>query len=315
MHRVLLISMLAIVPGLTVAATDATPVEAAWAALHKALDGNEDRKRQALAALGSVDPANELAVKLLVDALQDKDPLVRQTAATALGEMKAKQAIGSLHDAITDKGEVAFAAAKALADMGDSGGRDMFVAMIAGERSDAPGIVASGIRDARKRLKHPQGLLLAQKKLRGRCSRRRHTALPPPRRLSRRKDLPAAQSLPCTWRKTPIPTPSRYWNGPFRIPVGACARLPLRAWRRAATRRPSPNCNSSWMIRTPPYGPCPPRPYFISATKRSRLVRFVRAARRLAQVASPLCRAGSPEASGMLVGAWILREPRVSKIR
>ena len=91
MHRVLLISMLAIVPGLTVAATDATPVEAAWAALHKALDGNEDRKRQALAALGSVDPANELAVKLLVDALQDKDPLVRQTAATALGEMKAKQ--------------------------------------------------------------------------------------------------------------------------------------------------------------------------------------------------------------------------------
>ena len=160
MHRVLLISMLAIVPGLTVAATDATPVEAAWAALHKALDGNEDRKRQALAALGSVDPANELAVKLLVDALQDKDPLVRQTAATALGEMKAKQAIGSLHDAITDKGEVAFAAAKALADMGDSGGRDMFVAMIAGERSDAPGIVASGIRDARKRLKHPQGLLL-----------------------------------------------------------------------------------------------------------------------------------------------------------
>src|ERR1039457_5540339 len=205
----------------------------------------------------------------------------------ALGEMKDKQAIGSLHDAITDKGEVAFAAAKALADMGDSGGRDMFVAMIAGERSDAPGIVASGIRDARKRLKHPQGLLLAQKKLRGRCSRRRHTALPPPRRLSRRKDLPAAQSLPCTWRKTPIPTPSRYWNGPFRIPVGACARLPLRAWRRAATRRPSPNCNSSWMIRTPPYGPCPPRPYFISATKRSRLVRFVRAARRLAQVASP----------------------------
>ena len=145
---------------LTLTAQAVTPVDAAWDTLHKSLAGNQDRKREALSALGVVDPGNPQAVKLLVDALQDKDPLVRQSAATALGEMKARQAIGSLRELIADRGEVAFAAAKALADMGDSGGRDMFVAMIAGERSDAPGMVASGIRDARNRLKHPKGLML-----------------------------------------------------------------------------------------------------------------------------------------------------------
>lgn len=156
--RVATLAVIALVPAYTVDA--ATPVESAWSTLRKSLSGNEDHKRAALIALGAVDPGNEQAVKTLLDALQDKDPLVRQAAASALGEMKARQAIGSLRDAISDKGEVAFAAAKSLADMGDSGGRDMFVAMIAHERSDTPGFLANGIRDARKRLKHPEGLLL-----------------------------------------------------------------------------------------------------------------------------------------------------------
>ena len=158
MRCVALVAILGIVQQFALPA--ATPVDSAWDTLNKALAGNEDCKRQALAALGEVDPENQRAVKVVVDALQDKNPLVRQSAALALGAMKARQAIGSLRDAISDKGEVAFAAAKALADMGDSGGRDMFVAVLAGERSDAPGMVASGIRDAKNRLRHPQGLLL-----------------------------------------------------------------------------------------------------------------------------------------------------------
>ena len=156
--RVAVLAVTSLVPSYTALA--ASPVDSAWATLQQCLSGNEDHKRAALTALGAVDSQNEKAVKTLVDALQDKDPLVRQAAAAALGEMKARQAIGSLRDAISDKGEVAFAAAKSLSEMGDSGGRDMFVAMIAHERSDAPGMVANGIRDARKRLKHPEGLLL-----------------------------------------------------------------------------------------------------------------------------------------------------------
>ena len=156
--RVLVFSIAVLVPLFTVIAD--TPVQSAWDALQNSLNGNQSRKREALAALGNVDSGNQKAVKLLIDALQDKDPLVRETAATALGQMKAKQAIGSLREAVGDTGEVAFAAAKSLADMGDTGGRDMFVAMIAGERTDAPGILANGVREARNRLKHPQGLLL-----------------------------------------------------------------------------------------------------------------------------------------------------------
>jgi HEAT repeat protein len=157
MSRVSILAVLVLVPNFTFAQA---PTDRAWDTLLKAIGESVDHRRQALAALASIDPENDRAVKLAENALQDKDPLVREMAAMTLGEMKARQAVPSLREAISDKGEVAFAAAKALADMGDSGGRDMFVEVIAGERSDAPGIVEKGIRDAKHRLKHPQGLLL-----------------------------------------------------------------------------------------------------------------------------------------------------------
>ena len=140
--------------------TFAAPVDRAWEVLTKAMGEGVDHRRQALAAIAAIDPENQRAVKLAEDALQDKEPLVREMAAYALGEMKARQAIPSLREALSDKGEVAFAAAKALSDMGDPGGRDMFVAVIAGDRSDAPGIAEKAVRDAKHKLKHPQGLLL-----------------------------------------------------------------------------------------------------------------------------------------------------------
>ena len=137
-----------------------SPTDRAWVTLQKALNEGQVHRQQAMAALGCIDAGNERAVKLLEDGLQDKDSLVRKAAAIALGNMKARQAIPYLREAVSDKGEVAFAAAKALSDMGDSGGRDMFVAVIAGDRSDAPGFLTGGIRDAKKRIKHPEGLLL-----------------------------------------------------------------------------------------------------------------------------------------------------------
>jgi len=158
MFRVCVCALLLYVGNLTIRA--ATPAEHAWDILDKALSEGEVHRQQALAAIGCIDPENDRAVKTAEDALQDKNPLVRKSAAEALGEMKARQAIPYLREAISDKGEVAFAAAKSLAEMGDSGGRDMFIAVIAGDRSDAPGMLASGIRDAKKRVTHPEGLLL-----------------------------------------------------------------------------------------------------------------------------------------------------------
>ncbi len=140
----------------------AAPAEqAAWETLDHALQkGDIDERRQALAALATVEASNEKAVQRVTEALHDHSPLVRQAAALALGRMKAKQAIPALEEALNDSGEVAFAAAKSLTDMGETSGREMLVAVLAGDRKDTPGIVTKAMRTGKAKLKHPQQLIL-----------------------------------------------------------------------------------------------------------------------------------------------------------
>jgi len=100
-------------------------------------------------------------VKRLETALKnDKSPRVRAQAALALGQMKATSAIPALKDALEDTTEVAFAAAKSLTDLGDKAGQGMLVAVLSGERKDTPGMMTNARREAERRLKHPEGLLL-----------------------------------------------------------------------------------------------------------------------------------------------------------
>ena len=133
--------------------------DAAWSVLRKALtDGNPDHRRQALAALGSLGADNPEAVHMVENGLQDSDTVVRQTAATVLGEMNAREAIPYLKQALNDTGEVAFSAALSLSKMGDSSGEPMLIAVLSGERKDSPGMVASAMRDARNKFRHPQTL-------------------------------------------------------------------------------------------------------------------------------------------------------------
>jgi HEAT repeat protein len=135
--------------------------QAAWTTLDKALlSGNPDHRRQALTALGSIGASNRLALQKVEQGLRDKDPVVRGTAAAVLGQMHATEAIPLLKEALDDNDEVAFSAAKALADMGDTGGRHMFIAVLAGERKDSAGLITSSIRDARAKLRHPEQLAL-----------------------------------------------------------------------------------------------------------------------------------------------------------
>jgi HEAT repeat protein len=151
--------LLRVVP---LAAADTDARQASWDVLDRAVHASDpDHRRQALAALATIPGGNDRAVKMAASALRDdKDPQVRTAAAVALGEMKAKQAAPELKAALDDKGEVAFAAAKALCSIGDPAGRDMLVAVLAGERSDSPGMLTKAVRDARKNVRHPQGILL-----------------------------------------------------------------------------------------------------------------------------------------------------------
>jgi len=142
--------------------TAAGPVDKAWETIDKGIhSGDFERRIQTVNALSAVDGNNADAVRRLVDVLKnDKDGRVRQQAALSLGEMKAHSAIPDLKAALDDKGEVAFAAAKALTNMGDQSGRDTLVAVLAGTRKTNPGMMTNAVREAQHRIKHPEGMIL-----------------------------------------------------------------------------------------------------------------------------------------------------------
>jgi len=144
----------------TLVAAD-TDRAAAWRLLDESLhDGSSDRRQEALAALSTLGSPDPEAVQRTVAALHDKDLFVRRAAALALGDMKATSAIEELKQALDDSPEVAFAAAKALTQLGDAGGRDVLVAVMVGEKKETPGMFTNAMRIAKYKLKHPEGLIL-----------------------------------------------------------------------------------------------------------------------------------------------------------
>ncbi|PWU00958.1 MAG: hypothetical protein C5B51_24005 [Terriglobia bacterium] len=135
------------------------PDRGAWDTLREtATSPNPDHRRQALTALGTIGAGNAEAVQLVEAGLHDKDPVVRQTAATVLGTMKATDAIPLLEQALDDHGEVAFAAAKALADMGDEQGKGVLIGVLTGQRKDTPGLLTQKVREAKQKIRHPEQL-------------------------------------------------------------------------------------------------------------------------------------------------------------
>jgi HEAT repeat protein len=161
MLTVLLIASL--VFGGNALAADPSPEarQAAWTVLDQSLhDDSADRRRYALAALATIGGPDEDAVKRGEEALKDKDTLVRQSAALCLGQLHSSAAIPALQNALEDTGEVAFAAAKSLIDLGDHSGEGMLIAVLTGDRKDTPGIMTNAMREAKQKLKHPEGLFL-----------------------------------------------------------------------------------------------------------------------------------------------------------
>lgn len=141
----------------------AQPSATAWDILTSAAlkASNPDHRKQAVAAIAAIGPAPE-AVKTLENVLaDDKEPIVRQTAAAALAQMKATAAIPALKKALDDpSGEVAFSAAKALWDLGDPGGKDTFEEILTRERKDSQGFVSGAISDAKRTMRDPKKLAM-----------------------------------------------------------------------------------------------------------------------------------------------------------
>src|SRR5438105_138312 len=65
----------------------------AWTVLKQGLvDGTTDHRRQAMLAAGSIGATPE-ALNFIEEGLHDKDTIVRQTAATVLGQLKSPESI------------------------------------------------------------------------------------------------------------------------------------------------------------------------------------------------------------------------------
>jgi len=140
---------------------DQPPVERAYALLNTALQNNNPVKRAyALESMGIINP-NPRAVGIVEGMLEDKDLGVRQAACSTLGEMKSRSSIPKLQEMLNDAApEVAFAAARALYDMGDPAGRAVLIAILSGDQADSSGVLSSSLREAKLTLHDPKALLI-----------------------------------------------------------------------------------------------------------------------------------------------------------
>ena len=121
----------------------AQPEKTAWDVLKSGLtDTNPLNRRQAVTATGSIGLDPE-AIRLVEAAMKsDTDLLIRATAAAELGEMKSRNSIPALKAALDDpSGEVGFAAAKALWDMGDKTGRGFIEDVVAGQQVEVGTVI------------------------------------------------------------------------------------------------------------------------------------------------------------------------------
>jgi HEAT repeat protein len=144
---------------LTSSALLAQPEKTAWDVLKQSLgDKNPEKRRQAVTAAGSIGLDPE-AIRLVEVAAKDQDPLVRQTAIAELAEMKSKQSIPLLKTELDDpSAEVAFAAAKALWDLGDRGGRGLIEDVLTGQEKSSEGLIGGAMRDAKRKMRDPKAL-------------------------------------------------------------------------------------------------------------------------------------------------------------
>src|SRR6202162_866349 len=139
----------------------------AWLTLNQGVDDKDTtHRKQAIEAVGTVGATPE-AVKLAAKGLQDKEVLNRQAAAATLGQMGSQDAVPYLKNALEDKPEVAFTAAKALWNLGDTTGRTIFQEVLIGERPDGPTKMQKALKDSKKRLKPDQLAMMGVSEISG----------------------------------------------------------------------------------------------------------------------------------------------------
>lgn len=132
-----------------------SPKVQAWTIIDDGLASSSYEKRaKAAQALGLIkgDPEAE---RLAIKTLSDERPEVRASGAAALGDIGIKSAAPDLHKLFEDKDvTVILAAARALLDLGDKTGYNVYYAILTGETKTGTGL----LDEQKKMLKDPQKL-------------------------------------------------------------------------------------------------------------------------------------------------------------
>jgi HEAT repeat protein len=123
---------------------------------HALSASNPDTRKMAVTAL-SLAAANAALFDQLQAMLHDKDVEVRLAVIAGLQELKTRQAIQALKQALKDPApEVSFAAAKSLWTLNDPAGKQALLSVLAGESRTSSGFFSKEMRDAMRMMHTPR---------------------------------------------------------------------------------------------------------------------------------------------------------------
>lgn len=138
-------------------------MEQSWDILLKLSESkNVQNRKFAVAGYALLAERSSHARKRAIEMLDgDENAEVRTFAASALGEERCRLAIPALKKALNDPNtDVAFAAAKALADMGSGTGNVVFREVLLGERKSSQSLISGYLEDAREKMHDPKALAI-----------------------------------------------------------------------------------------------------------------------------------------------------------
>ncbi|MFY9910805.1 MAG: HEAT repeat domain-containing protein [Candidatus Sulfotelmatobacter sp.] len=120
-----------------------TGQEVAWKLIRSGLQSHTSEERIAAVRVLGLLIQDRKATELAENASRDFTPEVRRAAATALGQMRSTAAIPRLKEMLSDKDiPVILAAARALVQMKDKSGYEVYYEILTGERKGSEGLIA-----------------------------------------------------------------------------------------------------------------------------------------------------------------------------
>jgi len=136
------------------------PLDQAWTILQTGAENKSNDQQVITMRVLQLIPNNAKAVSLAEKALQDKDTEVRGAAALSLGRMADKSAIPQLKDVIKNdkEGSVVLAAAKALIQLGDDSGYDVYYTVVSGTRKSGQSLMGDQTKELNQLLSNPKAM-------------------------------------------------------------------------------------------------------------------------------------------------------------